>query len=61
MCVWASYGPADGLSPCASPGYGNARLVSSISCEDVSFFPILISMLAGLGVLVFRRLIFVEV
>ena len=44
MCVWASYGPADGLSPCASPGYGNARLVSSISCENVAFFANLIWM-----------------
>ena len=44
MCVWASYGPVDGLSPCASPGDGNARLVSFISCENISSFLILISM-----------------
>ena len=61
MCVWASYGPADGLSPCASPGCGNARLVSSIiSCEDVSFLAILISMHTEL-VLAFLRLMFVEI
>ena len=64
MCVWASYGPVDGpvdgLSPCASPGYGNERLVSSISCENVPFFPILISMHTALG-LAFRPLIFVEI
>ena len=58
--MWARDGPADGLSPCASPGYGNARLVGSISCENVLFFPILISMHTEL-VLAFRRLIFVEI
>ena len=44
MCVWASYGPVDGLSPCASPGYENVRLVGSISCESVLFLPISVLM-----------------
>ena len=60
MCAWAIYGPADGLSPCASPGYGNARLVSSISCENVYFFPSLSSMHTELA-LALHRLIFVEI
>ena len=59
MCARASYGPGDGLSPCASPGYGNVRLVSSISGESVSFFPIPVLMQTEL-VLDIRRLIFVE-
>ena len=55
MCALASYGPTVGLSPCASPGYGNARLVSSISCENVLFFRILILMHTE-PVWVYRRL-----
>ena len=60
MCVLATYGPANGLSPCTSPGYANARLVSFISCENVSFVTIQTSMHAEL-VPAFRRLIFVEI
>ena len=56
----ASCGPADGLTRCATPGYGNARLVSSISCENLSFFLILISMHTEL-VLALRRRVFVEI
>ena len=59
MCAWASYGVVDGLSPRASPGYGNVRLVSSISCENITFFAILISMHIEV-VLAFLRLLFVE-
>ena len=46
MLARASYGPADVLSPCASPGYGNVRLASSISCENILFFPISVLMQA---------------
>ena len=60
MCARASYGPADGLSPRASPGYGDARLVGSISCESVSFFSISVLLQTEL-VLVIHRLIFVEI
>ena len=56
----ASYGPADGVSPGSSPGYGNARMISSISCDNVSFFPILMSMQTEPG-LPFRRLILVGI
>ena len=56
----ASHGPDDGLSPCADPGYENARLVGSISCENTSFFQISVVMHTEL-VLAVRRLIFVEI
>ena len=29
MCARASYGPGDGLSPCAGPGYGK-RVIGQI-------------------------------
>ena len=60
MYAWASYGPADGLSPRASPGHGNARLAGSISCKNLSCFPISDMMQIEL-VLAIRRLIFVEI
>ena len=60
MYVWASYGSVDGLSPCARPGYGHARLVSLLSCENIPFSQILVSMHTEL-VWAFRRLIFVEI
>ena len=60
VCVQASYGPGDGLSPCASSGYGNARFVSSASCENTSFFTISVLMHTELF-LDFHRLIFVEI
>ena len=60
MCARANYGPGDGRSPCASPGYGNARLVSLISCESVSFFPISVLVQIELA-LAIRRTVFVEI
>ena len=60
MCVQASYGPGDGLSPCASPGCGNARLVGSISRENTSLFLILVLMQIEL-VLAIGRLTFAEI
>ena len=59
MCAQASYGPGDGLSPCASPGYGNAPVVCSIGCESVLFCPITVLMQADV-VMAICRLIVVE-
>ena len=60
VCARASCGPGDGLSPCASLGYGNARFVRSTSCENASFLPILVLMQSEL-VLALRRLIFTDI
>ena len=60
VCVWASYGPGTGCPLALACSMGNARLVESISRENMSFFPILILMQNELFLAV-RRLIFAEI